>query len=157
MPYLIDGHNLIPKIPGLSLVDLDDEQQLIDLLQKFCRARRQKVEVFFDQAPAGMAGTRQVGQVKVHFASRRSSADDAIRRRLERIGREAPNWKVVSSDRQVQAEARSRRAEVISAEAFAEILLSAVQGDGDSREDGGEAAPGEIDEWLRIFSRRRKQ
>jgi predicted RNA-binding protein with PIN domain len=157
MPYLIDGHNLIPKIPGLSLENPDDEQQLIDLLQAFCRARRQKIEVFFDQAPTGMAGSRQAGLVKVHSVSRRSSADDAIRRRLERIGREAPNWKVVSSDRQVQAEARSRRAEVISAEAFAETLQSIVQGKGESGVDGGEVAPGDIDEWLRIFSTRRKE
>ena len=31
MPYLIDGHNLIPKM-GLKLADLDDEMQLIELL-----------------------------------------------------------------------------------------------------------------------------
>ena len=27
MPYIIDGHNLIPKVSGLSLGDMDDEQQ----------------------------------------------------------------------------------------------------------------------------------
>ena len=50
MPYLIDGHNLIPKIPGLSLEMLDDEDRLIELLQEFARVRRQRIEVFFDQA-----------------------------------------------------------------------------------------------------------
>jgi hypothetical protein len=157
MPYLIDGHNLIPKIPGLSLQDLDDEQRLIDLLQAFCRARRQKVEVFFDQAPPGQAGSRQAGLVKVHFISRRSSADEAIRRRLERIGREAPNWKVVSSDRQVQAEARSRRAGVISSEAFTEELLTAARGGEHERAEGAAPAPDEIAEWLRIFQKPREK
>ena len=37
MPYLIDGHNLIPKVAGLSLKAVDDEMQLIELLQEFCR------------------------------------------------------------------------------------------------------------------------
>lgn len=155
MPYLIDGHNLIPKIPGMSLTNLDDEEQLIDLLQAFCRARRQKVEVFFDQAPPGRTGTRQVGLVKVHSVGRPASADDAIRLRLERIGREAPNWKVVSSDHRVQAEARSRRAEVISSEAFADALRAAVQEGGRRREDTSAVPPGEIDEWLRLFRKPR--
>ena len=36
MPYLIDGHNLIPKL-GLRLESLDDEMELIAILQEFCR------------------------------------------------------------------------------------------------------------------------
>ena len=36
MPYLIDGHNLIPKL-GLRLDLPDDEMQLIGILQEFCR------------------------------------------------------------------------------------------------------------------------
>ncbi len=157
MPYLIDGHNLIPKIPGMSLQNLDDEQQLIDRLQAFCRARRQKAEVFFDQAPPGQAGSKQVGLVRVYYVNRRSSADEAIRKRLERIGREAPNWKVVSSDRQVQAEARSRRAEVVPSEAFAATLME-LSDQGETAETPGSTAstPAEVEEWLRLFSKPRK-
>lgn len=44
MPYLIDGHNLIPKI-GLRLSEPDDELELIRLLQDFARLRRQPIEV----------------------------------------------------------------------------------------------------------------
>ncbi len=158
MPYLIDGHNLIPKIPGMSLQNLDDEQQLIDRLQVFCRARRQKAEVFFDQAPPGRANSRRVGLLRVHYVSRKSSADEAIRKRLERIGREAPNWKVVSSDRQVQAEARSRRSEVVTSEAFASAL-TALPDQGEAVETPGSAVatPEEVEEWLRLFSKPRKQ
>ena len=28
MPYIIDGHNLIPNVPGLDLNKIDDEIQL---------------------------------------------------------------------------------------------------------------------------------
>ena len=30
--YVVDGHNLVPKVPGMSLSDPDDETKLISLL-----------------------------------------------------------------------------------------------------------------------------
>ncbi len=151
MAYLIDGHNLIPKIPGMSLQNLDDEQQLIDLLQRFCLACRQRAEVYFDRAPFGEVKSRQFGLVKATFVSTSSSADAAIRNRLAQIGREAGNWKVVSSDRQVQAEARSRGAEVIPSETFAELLVETISKGGNEEEERGDQPPGDLDEWLRLF------
>ena len=35
MTYLIDGHNLIPHVAGLSLDQLDDEDGLVALLVGF--------------------------------------------------------------------------------------------------------------------------
>ena len=67
MFFLIDGHNLIPKIPGMSLESLDDELGLIKQLQIYCRISRDSVEVFFDRAAPGQAGTKNHGVVKVHF------------------------------------------------------------------------------------------
>ena len=46
MPYLIDGHNLIPRL-GLRLDSMDDEMELIAILQEFYRTERRQVEVFF--------------------------------------------------------------------------------------------------------------
>lgn len=157
MPYLIDGHNLIPNIPGMSLASLDDEQGLIELLQGFSRARRQRIEVFFDQAPTGRSGSRQYGLVKAVYVSKRSSADEAIRLRLAQIGREASNWKVVSSDHQVQAEARSSGAGVISSAAFADLLQST--GSPVERNGMGEepSSAEDVDEWLRLFELRKKK
>ena len=63
MPYIIDGHNLIPKIPGINLGDIDDEVQLIKMLQDFCRLRRTRVEVYFDNAPPGEVQDKKHGQV----------------------------------------------------------------------------------------------
>ena len=76
--YIIDGHNLIPKIRGLSLEALDDEAQLLALLQEFYRVRRKPVEVFFDGAPPGKAGMRTVGMIRAHFVARDREADEAI-------------------------------------------------------------------------------
>ena len=78
MPYLIDGHNLIPKI-GLRLDSVDDEMDLIAVLQEFARLKRQQVEVYFDGAPTPQAGTRSLGTVRAHFIRLGQTADNAIR------------------------------------------------------------------------------
>jgi predicted RNA-binding protein with PIN domain len=86
MAYLIDGHNLIAKIPGLNLYDIDDEVQLIQILQIFCRQSRKRVEVYFDNAPPGNVRTRKYGLVTAHFVRRGSTADAAIQSRLKKLG-----------------------------------------------------------------------
>ncbi len=110
MPFLIDGHNLIPKIPGLNLQALDDEEQLIKLLQEYCRRQRKQVEVFFDNAPPGGVRARNFGLVIARFVRQGTTADQAIRERLTRLGRLARNWTVVSSDLTVQSWARAAQA-----------------------------------------------
>jgi hypothetical protein len=159
MPYLIDGHNLIPKIPGLSLQEADDEMRLVDLLQDFCRRERKQVEVYFDNAPAGQMRARSYGQVVAHFVRAGVTADAAIRARLQRLGNAARNWTVVSSDRQVQAAARAARAAYISAEAFTALLLRTQRES--PAEPGKPDAPtlsaGEVDEWLDLFGSGKKE
>lgn len=154
MPYLVDGHNLIPKIRGLSLQRMDDEMELIQRLQIFCRVRRQSVEVYFDKAAPGRAGSFNYGMVKAVFVPLSSNADQAIRSRLQKLGRKARNWKVVSSDRQVQAEARYSQAEVIPSEEFAALmegtLIQAVKSPGDQKGLSEE----EVDEWLQMFDQK---
>lgn len=153
MTYLIDGHNLIPKIPGLSLYDLDDEIHLIEMLQVFCRKQRKQVDVYFDKAPTGHAGIQHFGQVTAHFIQRESTADIAIQKRLARLAKTAPNWTVVSSDGEVQFAARAARAKVMSAESFWQLLRrdldeSQIQ-TGELRPEG--LGPNELDEWLKLF------
>lgn len=152
MPYIIDGHNLIPKIPGLSLSDVDDENRLIELLQEFCRRRRKKAEVYFDNAPPGQLRARNFGTVVAHYIRSGRTADDAIRDRLQRLGRAARNWSVVSSDRAVQVAAKTAKAQAISSERFVDQLLEIDDGKLRSGEieDSG-LSTDEVDDWLEIF------
>lgn len=149
MPYLIDGHNLIPKA-GLRLNSIDDESELIAILQEFCRMTRKSVEVYFDGAPPGHAGTRRYGSVTAHFVRLGSTADEAIRRRLKALGKSAKNWTVVTSDRQVQAEARTARAEIVTSDSFAVMLKQAREAAPGGNEPR-ELSSDEVEEWLRIF------
>ncbi len=150
MPYLIDGHNLIPKM-GLRLNDPDDEQALITRLQIFCRHSRKSVEVYFDGAPPGQAGTRKFGSVTAHFVRQGATADTAIRQRLRALGKAAKNWVLVTSDRQVQAEGQAAHAQVISSEAFARQVNTAIHNGLAGSQPSGEMSADELDEWLRLF------
>jgi predicted RNA-binding protein with PIN domain len=154
MPYLIDGHNLIPKL-GLRLDALDDEDDLISRLQEFCRLRRARVEVYFDGAPLGQAPTRKAGAVMVHFVHRRSSADAAIEVRLERLGKAAKNWTVVSSDGRIQCAARAVHAGVLSSEEFAQEMSKARAIGVYAKKREAILAPDEIEEWMEFFNRKK--
>jgi predicted RNA-binding protein with PIN domain len=152
MPYIIDGHNLIPKIPGLSLQDIDDELQLVNMLQEFCRVNRKRVEVYFDNAPPGNTGARTYGLVIARFIRQGVTADEAIRKKLVRLGGEARNWTVISSDREVQVNARAARAKIIPAEEFAEQLLALTGGSSENRiDENSELSAQEVEDWMKIF------
>jgi predicted RNA-binding protein with PIN domain len=155
MPYLIDGHNLIPKIPGVNLSDIDDEHQLINLLQDFCRKKRKKVDVYFDNAPPGEARTQKYGQVTAHYIRQGRTADRAIRQRLIEIGQSAQNWTVITSDREVAAASKEAHAKVISAENFTKNLLHEGSFTGVNPETDAEVflEPDAVDEWLEIFQK----
>lgn len=153
MPFLIDGHNLIPKL-GLRLDDPDDEMELVRLLQDFVRVTRHPVEVYFDGAPVGRAGMRKIGTVKAHFVRQGQTADAAIRKRLESMGKAAKNWAVVSSDREVQEAVRVNRANAIRSEDFVNELISASRVGTKKRGAEEKLSKQEVDEWLKIFSRR---
>jgi predicted RNA-binding protein with PIN domain len=155
MPYLVDGHNLIPKL-GLRLDSIDDEMELIAILQEFCRLERRQIEVFFDGAPAAQAGTRKQGAVTAHFVRLGDTADNAIRHRLKKLGRSAKNWTVVSSDRQVQAEARAAQAEVVSSDSFAGLLKHARDSAPKPHQERKLSAK-EVDDWLKFFEERRRK
>jgi predicted RNA-binding protein with PIN domain len=153
MPYIIDGHNLIPELPGLSLKALDDEMQLVEVLQEFCRLQRKQAEVFFDNAPPGGTRIRSYGNVTARFVRQGKTADDAIRGHLQRLGNAARNWTVVSSDLAVQSAARAVRAQVMSSGAFAHLVQQTLQS---SEQEAGKDSsaglePNELDDWLKLF------
>jgi predicted RNA-binding protein with PIN domain len=147
MPYLIDGHNLIPKLDSI-----DDEMELISILQEFHRQGHKQIEVYFDGAPAPHAGTRKLGAITAHFVRLGTIADNAIRDRLKAMGRSAKNWTVVSSDRQVQAEARAVQAEVITSDAFA-VTLQKARSSAPKPTRDRKLSEDEVAEWMQLFQK----
>jgi predicted RNA-binding protein with PIN domain len=158
MSYIIDGHNLIPKIRGLSLDQMDDEAHLIQLLMKFCQLKKAHAVVFFDKAALGQQRKSNHGAVSAIFVSDRRKADDAIHDYLVVHRREARNLIVVSSDREVQRDAHSFHAVVLSTDDFSEQLskslspMNQVSGEQEVKP----LTPEEVDEWEKLFTRHNK-
>lgn len=153
MPYLIDGHNLIPNV-GLSLSSMDDEMDLVSLLQAFCRIERKQVEVYFDKAPPGQDGTRKFGSVTAHFVRQGTTADAAILKHLKRLGNAARNWTVVTSDRQVQAGAQGAHAQVFSSDEFARQMSESLRVGSTKSKADSSLTTEEVEEWLKMFRER---
>jgi predicted RNA-binding protein with PIN domain len=153
MPFIIDGHNLIPWVPGLSLDEIDDEIRLVELLQEFCRRERKRVEVYFDRAAPGGSRLRKFGNVTARFVRHGRTADEAISEKLRRLAGEARNYTVVSSDHSVQAAARAARARVLTSADFVGILLADnTESSNDSGSANKKLSQSEVDEWLDIFN-----
>ena len=150
MPYLIDGHNLIPKV-GLHLNSPDDEMELVAILKEFARLKRQQVEVYFDGAPIGQAGTRKLGTIRAHFVPLGQTADSAIRSRLKKMEKDAKNWIIVSSDHEVQNAARVVRAQVVTSDEFVKMLRAATNSAPKANTENKKLSAQEVDEWLKLF------
>jgi hypothetical protein len=153
MPYLIDGHNLIPKVPGLSLKEFDDENHLIRLMQEFCRQARKRVEIYFDNAAPGQPASQKFGAVTAHYVRQGRTADEAIRDRLRHMGKSASNWTVVSSDRAVQDASRAWRAQVISSDEFVRKIQATLSGVGNKDDEQRQVSESgeDVEEWLSLF------
>jgi predicted RNA-binding protein with PIN domain len=151
MSYLIDGHNLIPNVRGISLQDLDDEIALIKLLQTFARKSRRKVEVFFDKAPEREARTQNYGTIKVHFVRQSITADEAIIQRLYTMEKRAKNWTVVTSDRQIAAVVKAVHATLLSSQDFAKLLQKTLDSTEEMNRQDKTLGEAEVAEWLRLF------
>ncbi len=153
MPYIVDGHNLIPHV-GLRLNAEDDEMALVEMLREFCRVKKKRVEVYFDGAPPGENRTRKFGYVTAHFVRKGRTADDAIRTRLRKMGKSAKNWTVVSSDREVLNSARSVQAKRISADEFAQEVQDAKFAIFENPAEEKNLSPQEVEHWMQVFKKK---
>ena len=149
MPILIDGHNLIGRLPTLSLEDPDDEEKLVRLLQSYQARTGKALTVVFDPGePSARRRTRSVGRIKVVFAAYGSSADQVI---WHRVGNAShpPDWLVITSDRELATRVQSLGARVKSADEFA-LELSGPPDETPAWKEG--APPPEEVEWgLKVF------
>lgn len=152
MQYIIDGHNLVPHVRGLSLRDLDDEQSLIEVLTPFLRATSSRALVFFDRAAQGHEGKRNFGLVQAVFVHASQSADAAIENHIQKLGASARNQTLVSSDRRVQAAGRARHMTVLSSAEFAQKVQANAESRSGQTAVEPQLSPEEIARWEELFT-----
>lgn len=156
MPFIIDGHNLIPKA-GLNLADLDVENDLVKELQEFSRIRQTSIEVYFDGGLPGFPTRRKFGNVTIFFVRKgrtehdANKADEAIERRLNRLGKTARNWIVVSSDQRVLAAAREVHARTLTSDEFSRFMRSAGEKHSNDFDYDVQLSSDDVSMWLKEF------
>lgn len=152
MKFLIDGHNLIARLPALSLADPGDEIKLIRLLARW-RWRHQSppVTVVFDPGDVAVYGPRRTRQsgITVQYAPFGSDADTVLKRLIE-ASRQPAQLTVVTSDGEILAAARQAGARAISAEEFAGELIPPAAPQADAPREQP-LSPEEVEAWLDIF------
>jgi len=153
---VIDGHNLIPKVGGISLSDPEDENKLTAMVSEYCRLARVRAELFFDNAPPGKRIPSRHGLVIIHHVRQGTTADDAIIQYLRKEGNNARNLLVISSDRRVQTEARGLRAEIMSSDQFSFQMRTVFSSPLATREVK-ETPPSEeeVEEMLKLMTQNR--
>lgn len=149
MPFLIDGHNLIAALPDISLEDPEDEVALILKLRGWLGHKRRKAVVVFDGGiPGGYSRQLSSADLEVVFAAyKHSTADRIIMKRLEKI-RDAGNWTVVTSDREILDFTRRIGARAVTSQDFVLELLPAAR---PAAEKPPEPSAAEVHEWLEVF------
>jgi predicted RNA-binding protein with PIN domain len=152
MPILIDGHNLIGRLPTLSLQDPDDEEKLVRLLTSYRARTGKSITVVFDPGEAStLAGARRWGGIEVLFARRGSNADAVIARRVQK-SQNPPAWLVVTSDGKLAEAVARTGARVQGAETFAAELMETAEEAPDWKDRP--LSPDEVEEWLDLFEGR---
>jgi predicted RNA-binding protein with PIN domain len=152
---LIDGHNLIAQVPGLSLADPDDEQKLVALLRTYAQRKRAKIVVVFDSGlPGGESRELSGGGVTAIFAGSHTIADRILIERIREL-KKPSEWSVVSSDREVQQAADRREMLVRSSQDFASMLIALLKRPVSDRPvTDDQLSNDEVNEWLRIFDKK---
>ncbi|MFZ0547175.1 MAG: NYN domain-containing protein [Candidatus Promineifilaceae bacterium] len=155
MHYLIDGHNLIAKMPDISLDDPDDEVKLILLLKGWAVARlKREVTVIFDHGlPGGYQQRLSTSRIEVVFAPEGKTADSLLISRIKKVPN-PPEYTLVSSDRVVLAAAAARKMAVLLSEAFAELLVGKEEAPPKPKVEESEKpalSSEEVAEWMELF------
>lgn len=155
MHFLVDGHNLIAKMPDISLSDPDDEAQLILRLRSWVAASaKRRVTVYFDGGlPGGREPHLSGARLEVVFAAGGRPADDMLIRHIQRV-RNPAEYTLVSSDREIIAAAEKRRMPFLLAQDFAPELAAdapAAEPPPPTAADKPMLSDAEVAAWMKLF------
>ena len=157
LQLLIDGHNLIGQMPGLSLADFDDEEKLVAMLRKYAARRRARIVVVFDSgSPGGRSRTLSGGGVEAIFAADgHTNADRVLIERI-RDAKRPQAWTLVTGDRAIQQEAARRHMRTLEPAEFSRLLGRPQAPQAPPQHEAEEKPDREdnVDEWLDRFKRR---
>lgn len=160
MSLVIDGHNLIGSnvFPDIALTDVDDEARLAARLRVWKSRYAGSMTVIFDRGiTAGRSANLSGGGVRVIFARNPEEADDLIRRRIRKGGKDLI---VVTNDRVLREEAQAAGVQTWNGDEFIQ-RMSLPATPADQPEPGADPrlslSAQEVAEWERVFQEQRNR
>ena len=154
MRYLIDGHNLIARLPDVDLADPDDEAKLVFKLRGFAARTGCKVTVVFDGGlPGGVSKSLSTSRVTAKFAAADHMSADQVLVKMIRKVKNPGGYCLVSSDREIIDAARSLGMDCLTTSEFVRLLTPTSKGaESVEKDDNPQLSAEELAEWLAIFS-----
>ncbi len=153
MPYIVDGNNVIGHASGWEIGSSSSRHRLIDEVAAFVVSTREKVTIVFDGAPEDRIpdGSWHRG-ILVRYSKRGSNADRVVSS-LVAESTDRRRLTVVTSDRQLAAECRSRGARTLGSDEFRRFIAQRQRQKPPISDPGAAARPAEIpvDDWFRYF------
>lgn len=140
MHYLIDGYNLIGKIPGISFADPAKEEKLVLYLGNRLQKQNDAFDLIFDgKRTESLFGSQyQTSRFRIKFTPSDQSADDYLIEYMEKI-RQKTGVVIVSSDRQIIQAAKNFRIQTMKSESFVQFYQN-------------EPVPGSVKQPISIIS-----
>lgn len=165
MGYLIDGFNLIYKIPHLEEMmyrnKLNEARRgLIELLNQFQHIKKAEIRVIFDgkKNKGDSLEREQIGQVKIYY-SHDFSADHIIKE-LVKTNLNPRMTSVVTSDKEIIFYVNRFRAPVIKSEDFARMMQQTIADFNriytPEKEENPEVTEDEISFWEKMFDNKKR-
>lgn len=140
--YIIDGNNLVGKIP--SLKSLPDKQmarhRLSLMLERYFQKKKVKVSLHFDgfeNEPIKVSG------LKIHYSQDRS-ADEKIKKEIETIKNQKSVY-VISSDLEIISFAKVCGCKVLKSEEFYKQIIN------QNKQEEEKPSNFDTDEFKRLF------
>ena len=122
---------------------------LIRILEGYFKHQRKKAVLYFDRAHVGGSPDINSAFLKVHFVRRPAIADEAIIQHLKKLGGDAKNWIVVSSDHLVRRSAVSMGAKILTSAIFA----AEIEKETPKKVEQKPAGDDDISQWLEAFGK----
>lgn len=163
MHYIIDGHNLIGKMPDISLKDPNDEVKLtIRIKSWLAESKKRQVTLFFDGGMMGSTLNRMSSRnLKVIFAPSGRTADSLIISHMRKL-KNPRGYTLITSDREIIGHAKSLRIRSLLSEEFIERMgfvfkeksekaLKVKKDIKPDKPDATKISDAEVQEWLDLF------
>lgn len=153
VPYIVDGNNVIGHASGWEIGSSSSRHRLLDEMAAFVKSTGERVTLVFDGAPEQRIpdGTWHRG-ILVRYSRRGSNADRVVST-LVAESTDRRRLTVVTSDRQLATECRSRGAKTLGASEFRRFMASRPRRTAATKDPGAAARPADVpvDEWFRYF------